>query len=74
MKGSVFTMFVFGVVAGTVAGLLLAPQTGRETRKNLQQGFKKIGEGLDDICQNFNPGQSEEEYADEEIIEDRPFV
>ena len=35
------TPFVLGAVIGTVAGLLLAPKAGRETRKDVQSWLKR---------------------------------
>ena len=38
------TPFVFGIVIGAVAGLLLAPKAGRETRKDVQSWLKQSRE------------------------------
>jgi uncharacterized membrane protein YebE (DUF533 family) len=36
-------VFVAGVAVGAVAGLLLAPKSGRELRDNLRSGAKSVG-------------------------------
>ena len=48
-NGSGLTMFLFGATLGAVAGLLLAPRTGSETREQLGDWLKERreqGEGL----------------------------
>lgn len=34
-KGAILTAFILGGIAGAVAGLLLAPKSGKETREDL---------------------------------------
>ncbi|OGQ18284.1 MAG: hypothetical protein A2138_27660 [Deltaproteobacteria bacterium RBG_16_71_12] len=38
--------FVAGVAVGAVAGLLLAPKSGRELRADLRSGAKRVGSDL----------------------------
>ncbi|HEU4684233.1 MAG TPA: YtxH domain-containing protein [Nitrospira sp.] len=45
-SGAVLLAFVGGVVAGVMAGLLLAPQAGEETRRALQGYAKRKEEEL----------------------------
>ena len=48
-NGSGLTMFLFGATLGAVAGQLLAPRTGSETREQLGDWLKERreqGEGL----------------------------
>ena len=40
--GKVITGFLIGAIMGTIAGLLIAPTTGRRTRKNLEKKSKKL--------------------------------
>ncbi|MBI4677997.1 MAG: YtxH domain-containing protein [Elusimicrobia bacterium] len=40
-NGNGLTMFLFGAVAGAVAGLLLAPRPGSETREQLVEWLKE---------------------------------
>lgn len=37
-----------GAGAGVIAGFLLAPNTGKDTRDNLKKSAKRVGGGLDD--------------------------
>ncbi|RZK30742.1 MAG: YtxH domain-containing protein [Hymenobacter sp.] len=43
--GKIIVSLLAGATAGVVAGLLLAPETGDETRKTLAQGASKIWSG-----------------------------
>jgi gas vesicle protein len=46
--GSGFLTFLLGAAAGAVAGILLAPRSGRETRERLQDWFEDLeGKGQD---------------------------
>ena len=40
--GKVLLMFLLGTAAGAVAGLLLAPRSGRETRRRLRNALQEI--------------------------------
>ncbi len=42
-KGKVIFSLIAGATAGIVAGLLLAPETGEETRTGLRQSVRKLG-------------------------------
>ena len=45
-KGKVIFSLIAGATAGIVAGLLLAPETGEETRTGLRQSARKLGGDL----------------------------
>jgi gas vesicle protein len=45
-KGKVIFSLIAGATAGIVAGLLLAPETGDETRSNLRKSAAKWGDDL----------------------------
>lgn len=45
-KGKVIFSLLAGATAGIVAGLLLAPETGDETRSGLKKSASKLGEDL----------------------------
>jgi gas vesicle protein len=45
-KGKVILSLLVGATAGVVAGLLLAPETGDETRTGLRKSASKLGEDL----------------------------
>lgn len=44
-NGKVIVSLLAGATAGIVAGLLLAPETGEDTRKTLTQGADKLWHG-----------------------------
>ncbi len=45
----VMTASIFGAVTGGLAGVLLAPQNGKETRKKMNHQAQKTKEELDDL-------------------------
>lgn len=48
-NGNELTMFLFGAVAGAVAGILLAPRPGSETREQLGDWLKERREQGSDL-------------------------
>ena len=51
-KGKVILSLLAGATAGIVAGLLLAPETGDETRASLRRSATKWGDDLSKLLQN----------------------
>ena len=51
-KGKVIISLLAGATAGIVAGLLLAPETGDETRSNLRQSVSKWGGDLSKLVKD----------------------
>lgn len=49
--GSVMVAFLGGVTCGAVAGLLLAPQTGRESRETLRRVARQVGDDVRDLSE-----------------------
>lgn len=47
--GTVFLAMVTGALAGAVAALLLAPQTGQESREQLRSYARRAEDGIRDI-------------------------
>lgn len=45
--------FVVGAAAGVLAGLLLAPKSGKETRQRIAQKAHEIREALETRIRNF---------------------
>ena len=54
-KGKVILSLLAGATIGAVAGLLLAPETGDETRTGLKKSASKFGKDLDKL---FKDGMS----------------
>lgn len=46
--GTAITFLLIGLGAGTLAGLLLAPKSGKLLRRDLQRGYEDAKETLDD--------------------------
>lgn len=46
--GTAITFFLIGLGAGAVAGLLLAPKTGKQLRRDLQRGYEEAKDALDE--------------------------
>jgi gas vesicle protein len=50
-SGKIFLAALTGAVAGGVAGVLLAPESGEETRKKLSKEADKAREELNDLVE-----------------------
>ncbi len=50
-SGKIFLAALTGAVAGGVAGILLAPEKGEETRKKLNKQAEKAREELNDLVE-----------------------
>jgi gas vesicle protein len=46
-KGDVFGFILLALGAGVAAGILMAPKSGKETRKDLSEKFEK---GFEEAC------------------------
>ena len=46
--GTAITFLLIGLGAGALAGLLLAPKTGKQLRRDLKRGYEDARESLDD--------------------------
>jgi gas vesicle protein len=46
--GTAVTFLLIGLGAGALAGLLLAPKTGKQMRRDLKRGYEDAREKLDD--------------------------
>ena len=64
--GKILAAFAIGAVAGVVAGILLAPAKGAETRKNIKNEGKKVA---DAIKNKFNDVKSKFECAKDKVEE-----
>ncbi|HEX8504821.1 MAG TPA: YtxH domain-containing protein [Hymenobacter sp.] len=51
-KGKVIFSLIAGATAGIVAGLLLAPETGNDTRSNIRESAKKWGSDLSKLVKD----------------------
>jgi len=46
--GTAITFLLIGLGAGAVVGMLLAPKTGRQMRRDLRRGYDSARETIDD--------------------------
>lgn len=46
--GTAITFLLIGLGAGAVVGMLFAPKTGREMRRDLRRGYENARETIDD--------------------------
>ena len=46
--GTAITFLLIGLGAGALAGLLLAPKTGKQLRKDLRRGYEDAKDSLED--------------------------
>ena len=50
--GTAITFFLIGMGVGALAGLLLAPKSGKQLRRDLQRGYEDAKDALDDWAQD----------------------
>ena len=48
--------FIGGAILGAAAGLLLAPKSGRDTRKELKKYANKVSKEVTDVAQRTKAG------------------
>ena len=77
-RNQVLTGLIAGVVVGALAGLLLAPKTGKETRQivvaRASEVRGKAGQYATSVRERLRRGQSGEESADEATMGVAPNV
>ncbi|MCE5329271.1 YtxH domain-containing protein [bacterium] len=66
-KGDVFGFVLFALGLGVAAGVLLAPRSGRETRKDLSEKFERGFEEISDFM-TYESGRVKSKVT--ETIED----
>jgi gas vesicle protein len=49
--GTAITFLLIGLGAGAIAGLLFAPKSGEQTRKELRRRYEDAREAMDDIAE-----------------------
>lgn len=79
-KGKVILSLLVGATAGVVAGLLLAPETGDETRTGLKKSASKLGDDLNKLLKEGKsrlaslkdqaPADSEQHSSDRATADD----
>lgn len=72
--GTAGVFFLIGGLAGAVAALLLAPQSGRESREQLRRYTRRAGEGFHDLADQATEALEKAVDAGREIIEEKQTV
>ena len=62
---SIFAALLGGVAIGAAAGLLLAPEEGKETRRRLKAQGARIADKVNETLRNKGIKLSREDIADE---------
>ena len=72
--GSVLLAFLAGATAGAVAALLLAPQSGRDSREQLRSYARRTEEGIRDLADRA--GELWEDAVDKgkEFVEEKKTI
>lgn len=66
-KGNTIFMFVGGLFAGVVAGILFAPDKGRNTRDKISYQLDKYAEALQELLDRL---MEEKDFVDNEAREE----
>ncbi len=72
--GTVFLAMVTGALAGAVAALLLAPQSGEESRQQLRSYARRAEEGIRDIGEKAGKEFERVVQAGRDIYEENKTV
>lgn len=62
--------FLFGVVIGVVAGLLLAPQRGDVTREELRQASEELRRRAEDLAERARKISEDAQTRTQKLLED----
>ena len=57
--GTALTFFLIGLGAGALAGLLLAPKTGKQLRRDLKRGYEDARDAVGDWADDAKDGLRE---------------
>ena len=68
--GTAITFLLIGLGAGTVVGMLLAPKTGRQLRRDLRRGYSSARETFDDWKESAQDFAEEAMERGSEFAED----
>jgi gas vesicle protein len=77
--GTAITFLLIGLGAGAVVGMLFAPKTGRQMRRDLRRGYENARETFDDFRENARDFAEDavergSEFADELRDRVRPLA
>jgi gas vesicle protein len=76
--GTAITFLLIGLGAGAIVGMLFAPKTGRQMRRDLRRGYDNARETFDDLRESARDFAEEaaergSEFADEVRDRIRPL-
>jgi len=66
--GKIILSALVGATAGIAAGLLLAPETGEETRSNLKKSATKLGDDVNKILQKSQEGLTQAKTSATDLV------
>ncbi|HEX6804963.1 MAG TPA: YtxH domain-containing protein [Terriglobales bacterium] len=68
--GTAITFLLIGLGAGAVVGMLFAPKTGRQMRRDLRRGYENARETFDDWKENARDFAEDAVERSAELAED----
>lgn len=69
--GSVFISFLLGGIVGAGLAMLLAPQSGRETRKKIKEFAEDMREKADDYVEHIKKGVTSTVEEGKDLYEEK---
>ena len=72
--GSVVVAFLGGLSFGVVAGVLLAPQSGRESRETLRRVARQVGDDVRDLSEKASDTWSDVMVKGRELLNEAETV
>jgi gas vesicle protein len=72
--GTVGLIFLIGGLAGAAAALLLAPQSGRESREQLRRYARRTEENIHEMADRANDALGRAMQAGREVIQEHTSV
>lgn len=68
--GTAITFLLIGLGAGAVIGMLFAPKTGRQMRRDIRRGYEHARDTFDDLKENAREFAEDAMDRGSEIAED----
>ena len=72
--GSMMVAFVGGLTCGAVVGLLLAPQSGQESRDTLRRVARQVGDDVRDLSEKASDTWSDVMFKGRELLNETETV
>ena len=72
--GTVFLSFLIGGIVGAGVALLLAPQSGRETRRKIREFTDDVKDKAEDVVEQIKDRISETVHSGKDYLSDKKAV